>query len=236
MNLHLTRGNLPPVPTPIDVVLASQSIGRKMLLEKLGLRFRVAHTRVDEDILTAKDPLTLIKKRALAKADEVARHPRVYTLSEEFKTLVITADSMAILGKKAYGKARDRNDAREMVKALMDKTHAFTTAVVVTLFVGHSPKQKWEKTVTTKVTMRKLSPAELELYVTRYDFTRFAAGYALNETPWDLVTKIDGSYTNVIGLPFEVILPIFRKLEIIKPPVDSQAPYVTTPPPPAKKN
>lgn len=235
MNLHLTRSGEPLPPPPIDVVLASQSIGRKMLLEKLGIRFRVAHTRVDEDILTSKDPLTLIKKRATAKADEVARHPRVYTLSEEFKTLVITADSMAILGKKAYGKAQNRNDAREIIKALMDKTHAFTTAVVVTLFEGHSPKQKWEKVVTTKVTMRKLSAPELESYVTRYDFTRFAAGYALNETPWDLVTKIDGSYTNVIGLPFEVILPILKKLEIIKPPVDSQAPVpVATPPAPAK--
>lgn len=215
MNLHLTRSNEPPAPPPIDVVLASQSVGRKMLLEKLGIRFRVAHTRVNEDAITHADPVTMLKKRAAAKADEVARHPRVYALSEEYRTLVITADSMAIVGKKAYGKALNRDDAKEIIKALMDKTHAFTTAVVVTLFEGHTPKQKWEKTATTKVTMRKLSPAELDTYVGRYDFTRFAAGYALNETPWDIVTKIDGSYTNVIGLPFEVLLPILRKLEII---------------------
>ncbi len=56
---------------------------------------------------------------------------------------------------------------------------------------------------------------ELESYVARYDFTRFAAGYSLNETPWDLVTKVDGSYTNVIGLPFEVLLPILRTIKII---------------------
>lgn len=233
MNLHLTRSGEPLPPPPIDVVLASQSVGRKTLLEKLGLRFRVAHTRVDEEAITHADPHTLLKKRALAKADEVARHPRVYTLSEEYKTLVITADSMAILGKKTYGKAQNRNDAREIIKALMGKTHAFTTAVVVTLFEGHAAKERWEKTVTTKVTMRKLSPAELELYVTRYDFTRFAAGYALNETPWDVVTKIDGSYTNVIGLPFEFILPILKKLEIIKLPGEptgfSMAPKSTTP-------
>ncbi|MCL4200678.1 Maf family protein, partial [Patescibacteria group bacterium] len=41
------------------------------------------------------------------------------------------------------------------------------------------------------------------------------AGYALNETPWDLVTKVDGSYTNVIGLPFEVLLPVLRTIKII---------------------
>jgi septum formation protein len=76
-------------------------------------------------------------------------------------------------------------------------------------------KKTWEKTVISKVTFRKLSTIELDSYITRFDFTRFAAGYSINEAPWDLVTKIDGSYTNVIGLPFEVLLPILRTLKII---------------------
>lgn len=215
MNLHLTRSGEPPPPPPIDVILASQSVGRKTLLEKLGLRFRVAHTRVDEDAFVHADPLIMLKKRAVAKAEEVAKHPRVYTLSEEFRSLVIAADSMAIIGKKAYGKSLDRDDARRILKELMGRVHTFATAVVISYYEGHVVKQKWEKVVQTRVTMKKLSLPELESYVTRYDFTRFAAGYALNETPWDLVTKIDGSYTNVIGLPFEVLLPILRKLEII---------------------
>mgnify|MGYP001070390455 CR=1 FL=1 len=65
------------------------------------------------------------------------------------------------------------------------------------------------------MTFGKLSATELDQYVTRYDFTRCAAAYSLNEAPWDLVKKIDGSYTNVIGLPFEIILPILRSLELI---------------------
>jgi len=60
-----------------------------------------------------------------------------------------------------------------------------------------------------------MSEAEIDEYVSRYDFTRFAAAYALNETPWNWITKIDGSYTNVIGLPFEVVLPIFKDLKLI---------------------
>lgn len=215
MNLHLTRGNVPLAPPPIDVVLASQSVGRKTLLEKLGIRFRVVHTRINEDAITHADPITMLKKRATAKAEEVAKHPRVYTLSEEFRSLVIAADSMAVIGKKTFGKSHDRDDAKLILKALMGRTHTFATAVVISYYEGHVVKQKWEKLVQTRVTMKKLSQAELESYVTRYDFTRFAAGYALNETPWDLVTKIDGSYTNVIGLPFEMLLPILRKLEII---------------------
>ena len=219
MNLHLTRSNTrsnePPPPPPIDIVLASQSVGRKMLLEKLGLRFRVVHTRLDEDAITAADPLATIKKRAAAKSEEVSRHPRVYTLSDEHRSLVIAADSMAIIGKKTFGKARDRDDARAILKTLMGRTHVLATAVVVCYYEGHVIKQKWEKAVHTKVTLCKLTPIELDSYVARYDFTRFAAGYALNETPWNLIAKIDGSYTNVIGLPFEFLLPILRKLEII---------------------
>lgn len=215
MNLRLTRGNTPSEPPPIDVVLASQSIGRKTLLEKLGIRFRVVHTRVNEDAITHADPIAMLKKRAAAKADEVAGHPRVYALSEEHKSLVIAADSMAILGKQCFGKAADREHAVQILTSLMGKVHTFATATVIALYEGHTPQQTWEHVTKTRVSMRTLSRAELERYVSRYDFTRFAAGYALTETPWDLITKIEGSYTNVIGLPFEVLLPILRKLEII---------------------
>lgn len=74
---------------------------------------------------------------------------------------------------------------------------------------------RWENLTKTKVTLQKLDASSLNAYVSRYDFTRFAAGYALVETPWDLVTKIDGSYTNVVGLPFETVLTIFRELGVI---------------------
>jgi septum formation protein len=137
-------------------------------------------------------------------------------LDEKVKNLVIAADSMAIIGKKVYGKPTDREDAKKMLKDLMDHTHTFATAVAVAfLEPGAVLKKKWEKTEMTKVTLRKLSGPELESYVTRYDFSRYAASYAINEAPWDLVTKIDGSYTNVIGMPFEILLPILKSLEII---------------------
>jgi len=98
----------------------------------------------------------------------------------------------------------------------MGKTHTFVTAVKVLYLHGLTVKKMWDAVSKTKVSMRKMTSPELDQYISRYDFSRFAAAYTINEAPWDLVTKIDGSYTNVIGLPFEIILPIFRKLEIIK--------------------
>ncbi len=215
MAIRFTSPHAPPVEPPVDVILASQSIGRKMLLEKLGLRFRVISTRINEDSISASDPFQTLKKRATAKAGEIVDHPGVYDISETAKTLVIAADSMGVMGKKTFGKPNDREDAKLMLKNLMGKTHTFGTAVHLVYLEAGKVKKRWEKTVKTKVTLKKLAPIEMESYLVRYDLTRFAAAYAFNEAPWDLIGKIDGSYTNVIGLPFEVLLPVLRQLKII---------------------
>lgn len=215
MKLSFSSKNQIEEPLAPDVVLASQSIGRRTLMEKLAIRFRVAVTRLDEDKITDANPTKMIQKRAAAKNSEIVNNPRVYMIADDRDVVVITADSEAIIGKKNYGKAIDRDDAIRILKELMGKTHTFTTSIVVSHIAMGKLKKTWTKTVETKVTLRKLTGPELESYVGHYDFTRFAAGYALNETPWDLVTKIDGSYTNVIGLPFEVLLPILRSLKII---------------------
>ncbi len=218
MNLSFTssKSQLAALPIPKHITLASQSSGRKHLLEKLGIRFRVVVSRIDEDLVVGSDPTSTIKKRASAKLDAILKSPRAYLMDEKIHNLVIAADSMAIIGKKTYGKPTDRENARAMIKELMEKTHTFTTAVAAAYVeAGWQVKKRWEKSESTKVTFGKLSASELDQYVTRYDFTRAAAAYSLNEAPWDLITKIDGSYTNVIGLPFEIILPIFRSLELI---------------------
>jgi septum formation protein len=204
-----------PIVYPTEVVLASQSIGRRTLLEKLGIRFRVIVTHVDESTITDSDPVRMLQRRAIAKADEIVAHPRVYNLSEQAKTLIIAADTEAIIGKKSYGKAEDREDAKRIIKELMDRSHTVVTAVSIVLLENGKVAKRWNKSHSTKVGLRKLTGPEVDLYVSRYDFTRFSAGYALTETPWDLIQKIDGSVTNVIGLPFEIVLPIFKSYDII---------------------
>ncbi|OGG29468.1 septum formation protein Maf [Candidatus Gottesmanbacteria bacterium RIFCSPLOWO2_01_FULL_46_21] len=216
MAIRFTSPNQPPPPQPIHIILASQSVGRRTLLEKLGLRFRVAVARIDEEAIVDRDPVVMLRKRAAAKLSEIIDHPRVYAINDEAKTVVIAADSMAILGKKTFGKSRDRNHTKEILRALMDRTHTFVTAVAIAVMDAGIIKKKWDKVEKTNVTLRKLNAVELEQYVARYDFTRFAAGYALTDTPWDLVTKVDGSYTNVVGLPFEALLPVLRHVKIIE--------------------
>ncbi len=204
-----------PVIPPTEIILASQSIGRRTILEKLGVRFRIIITHVDESSILDKDPIKMLQRRAIAKADEVVNHPGVYSLSPTAKNLIIAADTEAIYARKAYGKAENKDHAKHIIKALMGKTHTVITAVSIVLFDQGKEVKRWNKTAETKVTLRKMNATDLDLYVSRYDFTRFSAGYALSETPWDLITKIDGSYTNVIGLPLEILLPIFKAYDII---------------------
>lgn len=216
MNLSFRPQNIPPEERPIQVILASQSVGRKGLLEKLGIIFRALITHVDEDAIINKDPYKTIKARAEAKAQEVIKNPRLYNLPSEGRMLLIAADSMAVLGNTTFGRTHDKEETKAQIKSLMGKTHIFATAVTIMFINNGIVKKTWESLTKTKVSMKKMTPAELDAYVNRYDFSRFAAGYSINELPWDCIKKIDGSYTNVIGLPFEELLPVLRKLEIIK--------------------
>ena len=215
MNLSFRPANAPIPEKPIQVVLASQSSGRKCLLEKLGIAFRAVVSNVDEDAINDRDPFKTIKKRATAKAEEIVKNQRLYGLPAEGKALVIAADSMAILGTKTFGKAVGKEETVAMIRTLMGKTHIFATSLIMLYIVDGTVKKTWESLTKTKVTLKRFTSPEIEQYATHYDFARFAAAYSINEAPWDWVKKIDGSYTNVIGLPFEELLPILKKFEII---------------------
>lgn len=212
------------------IILASASIGRKELLQKLGVPFDVKISTIDEEAITDSDPYTMLEKRARAKAEDIF-NKLLFEQSENFSLrsknklfssspnsksyLIIAADSMAIVGNETFGKSKDKAHAKKMVKQLMGKTHVFATATSIIHIADNTIINRWNDLSKTNVTMRSMTENEIDEYVTRYDFRRFAAAYTFNETPWDLITKIDGSYTNVIGLPFEVVLPIFRKLAIL---------------------
>ena len=232
------------------IILASQSIGRRMLLEKLKVDFEIKPSTVNEEAIIDPDPYKMLVLRARAKAEDIMKKLTADSqqLSEKNKPyplnpnpyLIIAADSMAVLGNKTFGKARNSHHAKGIVRSLMGATHDFATATTLIhlKFFRHSglsrietkkrildapfgltrmtELNRWENITHTTVTCRSMSEEEIELYTSHYDFSRFAAGYALNETPWDWVTKIEGSYTNVIGLPFEVILPIFKQLKLLR--------------------
>jgi len=131
---------------------------------------------------------------ARRKADAVSRR---------FPTdWVLAADTMISYGGRIYGKPRDRKAAVRLLRSLAGGTHTLGTGVVL---------QKGSFRIVKYVTFHDDPP--VEKIVARSDPTRYAGGYAIREKNDPLIRSIEGSRSNVIGLPMEVVEPLLRKLE-----------------------
>jgi len=186
----------------LKLILASTSSGRKNILSTLKIPFEVIDSLVDEDKIWDKDPQILVEKRAEAKGLAVEK-----MLNGNY--LIISADSMVVIGKKAIGKIPVIKEQKEvLLKELSGKTHKFFTAV----FIKNTQTQKvWQEVGISYITIRKLSAEEIDRYAQTDDLSKYAGAYSITNSPQDFVTKIEGSITNVIGLPLEIILPILRE-------------------------
>ena len=180
-------------------ILASASLSRKKLLK--GHRFRVVPSGVRE--VRRKTLQATCVTNARLKADAVARR---------FPTeWVLAADTMIGYGGRIYGKPRDRKAAVRLLRSLAGETHTLGTGVVL-----QKGSFRIVKFVTSKVTLHDDPP--IEKIVARTDPTRYAGGYAIRQKHDPLIRRIDGSRSNVIGLPMEFLEPLLRKLEREAPP------------------
>ena len=169
------------------VILASASPRRSALLKEAGPAFagmRILTSHVEE----GSDPL----ENAMLKADAVAQmNPRA---------LVIGADTVIRFEGKTIGKPADLEDAKRILARLSGRTHDVATGVCVRC-VEADILVRFEET--THVTFRTLTPEIIEQYVKAVNVLDKAGAYAIQEHGEDIVETIDGSRTNVIGLPVE---------------------------------
>jgi septum formation protein len=175
-------------------ILASASSSRRKLLK--GYRFRVLPSGVRE--VRRKTLQATCVTNARLKADAVARR---------FPTeWVLAADTMISYGGRIYGKPRDRKAAVRLLRTLAGATHTLGTGVVL-----QKGSFRIVKYVTSKVTLHDDPP--VEKIVSRTDPTQYAGGYAIRAKNDPLIRRIDGSISNVVGLPMEILEPLLRKLE-----------------------
>jgi len=184
----------------MKLILASTSNGRKKVLSTLKIPFEIVDSKIDEDKINPKNPEELVLKRAETKGKEVEKN-----LPKGNDYLIIAADSMVNLDNKAIGKAKDKNEAIKFLKLLQGKNHSFITGIWIK---NTKTGKSWKKIGQSKVTLRKLSNKEIENYANSDDLTKYAGAYSITDSPQNFVTKIEGSITNVIGLPLEIIIPI----------------------------
>ncbi len=177
------------------LVLASASPRRHALLKAFGLPFRVVVSDAQERDAYVS-PSTLVRHNAVLKAEAVARTLR--------SGVVIGADTVVTVPNASHclGKPKDARDALRMVKLLSGRTHRVYTCVC-TLDVDR--RRRWVNVAMTRVTMRALSQAEMRRYVATRAHWDKAGAYAVQDLEHLLIDRIDGSLSNVIGLPLDVV-------------------------------
>tara|TARA_B110000263_G_scaffold51560_1_gene43147 strand:+ start:335 stop:916 length:582 start_codon:yes stop_codon:yes gene_type:complete len=173
-----------------NIILASNSPRRKEILKDMGIKFEVRASNIDENItsnLAAKDvPIFLAQKKS-----EVLRN----RLKEN--EILITADTVVLYNNEIITKPTNYKNAREILKKLSNKKHEVITGVCL------SNKDKTSLFASkTDVTFNKLSDYEIDLYIKIFKPYDKAGSYGIQEWIGLIgVKKINGSYTNVVGLP-----------------------------------
>lgn len=186
------------IQLPIPVVLASASPRRKELLAQLLPSFEVVVSGVDEEALTVADPWETAQKISRAKAVAVA--------GLRPGALIIGADTVVAFegpsGWEQLAKPTDKADAVRMLQSLSNRTHVVITGVTI-----YHPHMEVLFTDTTTVTFRPLTIEEIKDYVATGEPMDKAGAYAIQGGAAGFATKIEGSMTNVIGLPLEELGP-----------------------------
>ena len=182
--------------------LASQSPRRKDLLEQLGLRFQVFVPKTQELRAPSRrgknSPSKIVEKIAAAKAHAAVNELLAIDIRD---ALVIAADTLVFQGQTVLGKPKDEVDARKMLKKLSGKAHTVATAVHVTHIHAGKIKKQAHGVTHTKVHFFPLSRIDLDWYIATGEPFDKAGAYGAQSYGTIFLKKLDGSYTNVVGLP-----------------------------------
>ena len=171
-------------------ILASTSPRRAALLRQIGLDFQVYPSGVLEDIMVRPSPLMVTSELAMLKARAV--RDRVN------RGLIIAADTVVVINQQILGKPNSASHAIQILKRLSGTHHEVITGTVL-LDLDRNRERAW--TETTRVYFRELHAAEIFEYVRSQDFVDKAGGYGIQGRAGAFVSRIEGCYFNVVGLP-----------------------------------
>jgi septum formation protein len=172
------------------LILASSSPRRRYLLEQAGLSFSVIPSSIDETSIPISSPEIYARVLAEAKADNVSeKYPEKW---------VIGADTIVLKDQTILGKPGSIAQARTMLKQLSGQTHQVLTGYSICCKVKN---RKFSETVKTEVLFKNLADQEIEWYIHTTEPFDKAGAYAIQGLGTFLVKSINGSYTNVVGLP-----------------------------------
>lgn len=180
------------------IVLASTSPARQALLSQVGLDFEAIAPGVEEHLNPALPAVEQARSLAVQKARAVA--------AREKDALVIGADQVMATPFGAFGKPATEAEALEHLRRLSGGTHSLITGVAL---IG--PSGEWVGSEETRLTVRDLTEQELAAYVASGEWKGCAGGYRVEGRGLALFEKIEGDWTNVLGLPMPLLLGKLRE-------------------------
>jgi septum formation protein len=208
----VTAGPAPAAQSRGPFVLASSSPRRRDLLAQIGIVPDViAPAEIDETSRPRELPAPMARRLARAKAEAVAAaHPGA---------LVLGADSVVAVGRRVLPKAETEDDARACLALLSGRRHRVHAGVCAIAPDG----RRAERLVTTTVTFKRLTPAEIEGYLVTGEWHGKAGGYAIQGRAGAFVRFVSGSYSAVVGLPLAQTVALLTGLGFPPPWVASSA-------------
>lgn len=181
------------------IYLASQSPRRRKILRKMGVSFRTVSSRYLERMFRNVPPDILSLRHAVGKAKR-AKVPRQ-------GRFVLGADTVVWCRKKILGKPRTEREAAQMLNLISGRTHVVYTGVAI---LDRKTKKIWKDVCKTKVRIKRLSKQGILDYLKAIHPFDKAGSYAIQEGP-KIIERLDGSYTNVMGLPAELVRTLFAR-------------------------
>jgi len=188
------------------IILASASPRRQQYLQDMGLTFSVHTAAIDEQPFIDEDPAAFVVRMAIEKAAAVrASFPESW---------IIGGDTIVCLGRRILGKPAHQEDAVAQLMALSGREHVVRTGFCIT----HAGRRaEVARAVSTKVRFAPFSEAVARAYVATGESLDKAGAYAIQGKGVCLVQAIEGSYSNVVGLPLCELLQVLEEHGVIKP-------------------
>jgi septum formation protein len=196
----------------MDLVLASASPRRAELLRSAGLEFRSLPVEIDEGIRPSESPASYVRRLAAEKSAAalaiIAREGRAVSRApgSQRDVVVIGADTAVVIDGEILGKPRDESDARAMLGRLSGRRHEVLTAVSL-----RTAERELDHVETTAVYFSPLSADDLAWYLASGEWRDKAGGYAIQGLASRFVVRLEGSYSNVVGLPVECVVEFLRE-------------------------
>jgi septum formation protein len=200
------------------LILASASPRRAELLTNAGYAFEVRAADIDEQVRANEAPEAYVRRLAREKSAAVAGTVGVIGADDAVSQgnagpesragiVVVAADTAVVVDALILGKPVDENDAADMLRRLSGRPHEVLTGVSVRC--GHDEVGSVER---TSVWMAPLSPDEIAWYVASGEGTDKAGGYAIQGLASRFIPRIEGSYSNVVGLPVRLVGELIREV------------------------